>query len=237
MGGSGLDLALSDLYPLLHQSLSWFKSVREAFRRENMEFEVRSSNRERGSSSGVDADGAIIDIATFVPSSAPSSILPSASPTSHPFHALKEKYTLKAEVFDKFRDRFYFPDETRARLPKKGEKACAFAHGEVYFYEAGFLCGLRFPVHPFIMELLNHLNIAPGQLMPNSWKIVISYMVIWTTIADRDMITLNEFIYLYRLKESKEFEYYELVPWIGNLASSSTFLRPPVIGSLDIFSC
>ena len=38
-------------------------------------------------------------------------------------------------------------------------------------------------------------------------------MVIWMTIADGDMITLNEFINLYRLKESKEFGYYELVPW------------------------
>ena len=27
------------------------------------------------------------------------------------------------------------------------------------------------------------------------------------------MITLNEFVYLYHLKESKEFGYYELVPW------------------------
>ena len=68
---------------------------------------------------------------------------------------------MKAKVFDKFRDRFQFPNETKARLPKKGEKACAFAHGEVCFYEAMFLCGLRFLVHPFIMELLNHLNIAP----------------------------------------------------------------------------
>ena len=63
------------------------------------------------------------------------------------------------------------------------------------------------------MELLHHLNIALGQLMPNSWRIVISCMVIWTTIADKDMITLNEFVHLYRLKESKEFGYYELVPW------------------------
>ena len=35
----------------------------------------------------------------------------------------------------------------------------------------------------------------------------------WTTIADGDMITLNEFIHLYHLKESKEFGYYERVPW------------------------
>ena len=49
--------------------------------------------------------------------------------------------------------------------------------------------------------------------MPNSWRIVISCIVIWTTIADGDMITINEFIHLYRLKESKEFGYYEFVPW------------------------
>ena len=38
-------------------------------------------------------------------------------------------------------------------------------------------------------------------------------MVIWTIIADGDMIRLNKFVHLYRLKESKEFGYYKLVPW------------------------
>ena len=168
VGHSGLDLALGDLYPLLHQSLSWFKSVHSVFRRENMGSEVRSSDPERGSSSNVGVDEARTDTATSVPTSVPSSSVIPASATPRPFHALKEKCTLKAIVFDKFRDRFQFPDETRARLPRKGEKACTFAHGEVCFYKAAFLCGLRFPVHPFIMELLNHLNIASRQLMPNS---------------------------------------------------------------------
>ena len=93
------------------------------------------------------------------------------------------------------------------------EKSYVFAHGKVCFYEATFLCGLRFPIHPFIMELLHYLNIVLGQLMLNSWRIVISYMVIWTIIADGDMIRLNKFVHLYRLKESKEFGYYKLVPW------------------------
>ena len=76
-----------------------------------------------------------------------------------------------------------------------------------------FLCGLRFLIHPFIMELLHYLNIALGQIMPNSWRIVISCVMTWTIIADGDMITLNEFVHLYCLKESKEFRKYELVPW------------------------
>ena len=116
---------------------------------------------ERGSSSNVGGEGAGVDIATSAPSYAPSSSHPPALAIARPFHALKEKCSLKIEVFSKFRDRFQFPEETRARLPKKGEKACAFAHGEVCFYEAAFSCGLRFHVHPFIMELLHYLNLSP----------------------------------------------------------------------------
>ena len=81
---------LGDLYPLLYESLAWFKSVREVLRRESMGFEVRSSDLERGSSSSVGTAGVGTDIATSVPSFAPSSSLPSTSATSHPFHALKE---------------------------------------------------------------------------------------------------------------------------------------------------
>ena len=124
-----------------------------------MGFEVRSGDEERDSSPGIGTAGEGANIATSVPFSAPSSFLPSTSALSPFFHALKEKCTLKVDVFNN-RDRFQFLEKTRAGLPRKGEKACAFAHGEVYFYEAAFLCGLRFPVHPFIMELLHHLNIT-----------------------------------------------------------------------------
>ena len=64
------------------------------------------------------------------------------------------------------------------------------------------------------MELLGHFNIAPGQLMPNSWRIVISYMGIWLVATDGDMVKVDEFMNLYHLKESKEYGYYELVPWM-----------------------
>ena len=88
-----------------------------------------------------------------------------------------------------------------------------FFPGEVCFYESSFSCGLRFPVHPFLMELLDYFGIAPGQLMPNSWRIVVSYMGIWLVAMDGDMLRIDELVYLYRLKASKEYGYYELVPW------------------------
>ena len=62
------------------------------------------------------------------------------------------------------------------------------------------------------MELLDHFDIAPRQLMPNSWRIVVSCMEIWLAAMDRDMLSVDELFYLYRLKASKEYRYYELVP-------------------------
>ena len=194
---------LGSLYLLLYQSLAWFRSTRGVLRRETIGSEIRLSDLKTSLSSSASLIGAGTDTAISIPSSLPSFSHPSTSDTSRPFHALKEECSLKRDTFRRFRVRFQFPNETRVHLPRRGEKSCAFAHGEVCFYEAVFLCGLIFPIHPFIMELLHYLNIALGQLMPNSWRIDIRCMVIWTIIVDKDMITLNEFISLYCLKESK----------------------------------
>ena len=49
--------------------------------------------------------------------------------------------------------------------------------------------------------------------MPNSWRIMISCMEIWLATTNGDMVKVNEFTYLYRLKEFKKYGYYKLVPW------------------------
>ena len=126
----------------------------------------------------------------------------------------EDREALDPDTLFRFRDRFQFPEEVRICLPRKGEKACHFLLGEVCFYEAAFRCGLRFPVHPFIMELLNDFNVTPGKLMPNSWRVVISCMEIWMVVTEGDMIKLDEFVHQYHLKDSKEYGYYELVPWV-----------------------
>ena len=84
------------------------------------------------------------------------------------FSALGEECSLDIESLSRFTQRFQFPERVRVRRPRNEVRACLFSPGEVCFYEVAFLCGLRFPVHPFIMELLNYFNIAPRQLMPNS---------------------------------------------------------------------
>ena len=127
------------------------------------------------------------------------------------FYALEEACGLDAETVARFKDRFQFPARVRVRQPSEEDRVCHFFPREICFYEAAFSYGLRFPVHPFIMELLDHFGIAPGQLMPNSWRIVVNCMEVWLATVG-DMIKVGELVHMYRLKESKEYGYYELVP-------------------------
>ena len=211
-----MSVALADLLPLIRQSIDWFEGL---VREQRIMFEVRSSELETRLSSNdgpVEAGG---DTAI----SAPREI--------RAFYAIDEVCGLDAYTFSRFKDRFQFPDRVRVHLPSEEERACHFFPGEVCFYEAAFLCGLRFPVHPFVMELLGHFGIAPRQLMPNSWRIVVSLMGIWLAATVGDMIRVDELVYLYCLKAFKEHGYYELCHGRGGLGSSGICLRSSDTGS------
>ena len=84
--------------------------------------EVGLGDLERGASSNISGEGIGVDTATF----APSSSQPFVPAVVRAFYALKEKCSLKIEVFIKFKNRFQFPEGTGAHLPRKDEKACAF---------------------------------------------------------------------------------------------------------------
>ena len=141
--GNNLGVVVVDLLSLLRQSIDWFRDlVREAMS------EVRSSELETGlSSSGDPVEGD-----TTV----------SVSREVRAFYALNEECGLDADTLSRFKDRFQFPERVKVCLPSKGERACNLFPGEVCFYESSFSCGLRFPVHPFLMELLDYFGIAPG---------------------------------------------------------------------------
>ena len=190
-----MGVALAELLPLLRQSLDWFEGL---VRERGTMSEVRSSELEtRLSFSGDPVEG---DTAIFTPREVMA------------FHSLEEVCGLDADTVGRFKDRFQFSERVRVYWPNDEDRACHFFPGEVCFYEATFTCGLRLPVHSFMMELLDHFGIALGQLMPNSWRIMVNCMEIWLA-TNGDMIKVGELIYLYRLKLSKEYGYYELVPW------------------------
>ena len=49
--------------------------------------------------------------------------------------------------------------------------------GMVCFFEVAFDNGLRFPLHPFIKQVLQHFHICPSQLAPNGWGILVALLV------------------------------------------------------------
>ena len=145
-----LKTILLSLYPLIRHSL--IKHHQEMTTIEYREDDVRSSELEIGLSSNAESLCKVVDIAA--------SKLPSSS-SLPPLHGLSEICSLKEKHLNGFRKRFQFPKGTFIRLPRSSEKTCSFAHEEVCFYEANFLCDLRFPVHSFVMQLHN-FQIAPG---------------------------------------------------------------------------
>ena len=49
----------------------------------------------------------------------------------------------------------------------------------VFLFEASFENGLRFPLHPFIKNVLQHFNVYSSQLSPNFWGVLVGFLVVF----------------------------------------------------------
>ncbi len=79
------------------------------------------------------------------------------------------------------------------------ERACLSKYGDVAYYEVDFQADLRFPMQPFIRELLGSLNLLPGQLAPNAWRTAVACMVMWRVCSrGADSNTVDELLYCYK---------------------------------------
>ena len=189
-------LVLLDFYPLIRHSL-----ISYHVEMGDKEIETGVSESESSSSSSSDY---VFEITLVKPSSSLRPSVPSKLPKSFTsssrnrsslrvfssssvtsFHALSKECVL--DDLESIRGRFQILSEVVSRLPH--------------------------PVHPFIHHLLSNLNVAPEQLFPNAWRMVVSCMAIWFIVHDGEMITLNEFLFLYKLKPSTQYGYFELFPW------------------------
>jgi hypothetical protein len=100
---------------------------------------------------------------------------------------------------DGYRRKYQIPEDVVLRIPESDEIACSSRYGDVAFYEADFNADVRFPMQPLMRELLDHLNLAPGQLAPNAWRTVVGSMVMWKVLSDgKDDLTLDELLFCYK---------------------------------------
>jgi hypothetical protein len=104
-----------------------------------------------------------------------------------------------ADGLDSYRRKYQIPKDVVLRIPESDEVAYSSRYGDVVFYEADFNAGVRFPLQPLMRELLNHLNLSPGQLAPNAWRTVVGSMVMWKVLSEgKDDLTLDELLFCYK---------------------------------------
>ena len=73
----------------------------------------------------------------------------------------------------------------------------------VCFFEVALDNGLRFPLHPFIKEVLQHFNVCPSQLSPNCRGILVGLLVFFRD-KGLGVPSIALFLDLFIMKESVE---------------------------------
>ena len=183
----GRDCSYRSVLPFLFPSIHRLVGVAQTL----IKFgeEVRSSQLETGLSSSKDRGA--LEVASL----------------STPHKAWGICCSLREKDKKVIRDRFQFSSSTKIRILDGDDRACLSYADEVCFYEANFVSGLHFPIHPFIRELFFFLQLAPAQLVPNLWRIVAYCMVIWMSTNDEDIISIDEFLHFYCLRKYKDPSY------------------------------
>ena len=105
------------------------------------------------------------------PERAPANVMPSpsvdeaaghrSSMTVEKVEAWREKYLVKGGI----------------RIPKKDERACCPPKGYQCIYQDALEAGLRVPPHPFIVDVMNFYQLGIGQIVPNSWRLLVGFLV------------------------------------------------------------
>ncbi|KAL2505109.1 Uncharacterized protein Adt_20730 [Abeliophyllum distichum] len=82
--------------------------------------------------------------------------------------------------------------------PGPEERADDPPKGFVAIYESAMQQGLRLSVHPFFREVLKDWNLAPCQIIPNSWGQMVASYLLWVVAEAEGNLTPREFESIYR---------------------------------------
>ncbi|KAL5211360.1 hypothetical protein ABZP36_022207 [Zizania latifolia] len=62
--------------------------------------------------------------------------------------------------------------------PARGVRGGAAGAVPICVYAQAFAAGMRLPMHPFVSDALAHFGIAPSQLAPNGWRVLVGFAVL-----------------------------------------------------------
>ncbi|GAY51186.1 hypothetical protein CUMW_132350 [Citrus unshiu] len=107
-------------------------------------------------------------------------------------------------TFDELNDlrlRYSIPGEILLKIPGKNNTPSRPPRGYVTLFLESFKHGLRCPLQPYFARILNGLNLAPGQLNPNGWRVLSGLFILWDRCCQSEP-TVDEVKHLYQLKSS-----------------------------------
>ncbi|KAL9453153.1 hypothetical protein AB3S75_008866 [Citrus x aurantiifolia] len=128
--------------------------------------------------------------------------------------------TTSFDELDDLRLRYSIPGEIPLKVPVKKDAPSRPPRGYVTLFLESFKYGLRCPLQPYFARILNGLNLAPGQLNPNGWRVLSGLFILWDRCCQSEP-TVDEVKHLYQLKSSPKdagWDYFQ----------SSTKSRKPI---------
>ncbi|KAL5835926.1 hypothetical protein ACOSQ4_015423 [Xanthoceras sorbifolium] len=72
-----------------------------------------------------------------------------------------------------YREEFSIPPEVGLRIPNEGERATDLEPGSAAFHPSFMELGVRLPLQPYLRRFLRDILLAPAQISPNGWRVLI----------------------------------------------------------------
>ncbi|KAL2531692.1 Uncharacterized protein Adt_05043 [Abeliophyllum distichum] len=103
-------------------------------------------------------------------------------------------------------DHFYLSEGHRYRAPRPTEYLPISRPGEVATYQDSLKAGLRFPLHPFLVEFFCTFNLTPGQIVPNAFRMLNYYLLV--CVRRRVEPSVDVFRLLFEMKVLDRYDCY-----------------------------
>ncbi|GFS31823.1 hypothetical protein Acr_00g0019380 [Actinidia rufa] len=171
---------------------------------------------------GVKSPETIVDAFESIPPAEAEQGVPPALECRH-----EAKYIvsiLNGRKVEKLWSTYKFPMSMSYRVPGSEDRACLPRPGEITVYESALSRGLRFPIAPPIRGVLGKCGLAPGQLLPNSWRILTGCAALWPAATDGgEDLTPEDFFYCYKVTDCERSGWYYFSAREGQPAMVSGF--------------
>ncbi|GMP84445.1 hypothetical protein CsSME_00037974 [Camellia sinensis var. sinensis] len=120
------------------------------------------------------------------------------------WHTKADKSTITAADLEAIRERYQISAEVELLLPTSRKRPFDARPGEFSLYEEALKGGLRLSLLQVVVDVLNRLEVAPGQLMPNAWKILLACASAWPKANGGEAMAVDEFFSCYKALGQQE---------------------------------